>query len=258
MDRNDHDARLKMDTARILGKDAIHGKLMNQLQGRIKHEYSKLDELQVKKRKTFDFSLHLVPGKHKTLFAVDEGQLTMGEKLLSFNAFELKSEGRAALTGINGSGKSTLLRHIYGFCRKKLTLYIPQELDEKSTANFFARINSLSSGERGEIYSIMAALGSEPERVLAAERPSPGEIRKLLIADAVRKKLELLILDEPTNHLDLDSIEALEAALREYRAGLVLVSHDKNFLEYTTDTEWRIEYIDDKNYSLSFPAGRAF
>ncbi len=249
--RKDHDAKFKMDTARILGKDAIHGKLMNQLQGRIKQDRAKLDSIKTDRKKTFNFALSFEPGRRKTVFSIPEDRLSMGEKVLSFETFELRTEDKAGITGVNGSGKSTLLNHIYQSCRKERTLYVPQELDKQQIRSFFNRINELNSSEKGEIYSIMAALGSEPERVLLGETPSPGEIRKLLIADAIRKKIELLILDEPTNHLDLYSIEALESALHDYRAAMVLVSHDHYFLKNTTTIQWSITENKNNEFHLN-------
>ena len=248
--RKDHDARFKMDVARITGKDAIHGKLLNQMQGRIRQEEEKLSGMGNRKKVKFDFSLHFEPGRYKSLFMLDEGKFEMGEKTLSFSSIQLGPEEKAALAGVNGCGKSTFLRHIYSSCRKNKTLFIPQELESRTVREFFNELNGLTSTERGEVYSIYAALGSAPERLLDVEKPSPGEIRKLLIADAIRKKYELMLLDEPTNHLDLHSIEALETALSEYRAGLVLVSHDHYFLENTTNLKWSITGEDGKNFRL--------
>ena len=94
----------------------------------------------------------------------------------------------------------------------------------------------------------MFRLGSEPERLNqlrdadfsgAENSPgtklSPGEFRKLMIALAVQKPLSLLILDEPTNHMDITSVLALENALASLDCAMIVVSHDKAFLEKTTN-----------------------
>jgi ATPase subunit of ABC transporter with duplicated ATPase domains len=60
---------------------------------------------------------------------------------------------------------------------------------------------------------------------------SPGELRKLMIALAVQKPLSILILDEPTNHMDITSVLALENALSLLDCPMIVVSHDKSFLE---------------------------
>jgi len=247
----DHDAKSKIDAARISGKDAVHGKLLNQLQGRIKQDQKKLEDCQFKNRPSFDFSLKYEPSRRKNLFRLEAGTILMGEKRLSFNNISLKAEDKAAISGVNGCGKSTLLKQIHEVCRCERTLYIPQEIYMENRILFLNKLLQLDSKDKGHIFTILASLGSNPERVLYSENPSPGEIRKLLIADAIRNELELLILDEPTNHMDLPSVEALEKALSEYRAGLVLVSHDKYFLENTTNMKWEISETSENEYCLN-------
>jgi ATPase subunit of ABC transporter with duplicated ATPase domains len=88
--------------------------------------------------------------------------------------------------------------------------------------------------------TVISGLGSRPERLLESHEPSPGETRKLLLAMGVVRQPYLIIMDEPTNHLDLPSIELLEQALSECPCALLLVSHDKRFLEATTYRRWEI------------------
>jgi ATPase subunit of ABC transporter with duplicated ATPase domains len=88
--------------------------------------------------------------------------------------------------------------------------------------------------------NIVSRLGSRPQRLLETTEPSPGEVRKLLLALGITRAPHLIIMDEPTNHLDLPSIQCLEAALRECPCGLVLVSHDQYFLDRLTTIRWHI------------------
>lgn len=85
---------------------------------------------------------------------------------------------------------------------------------------------------------IIHNLGSSPERVLASERLSPGELRKLHLALGVNDDIELLVMDEPTNHLDLPSVECLETALAAAQCALLLVSHDRRFLDRLCPVRW--------------------
>jgi ATPase subunit of ABC transporter with duplicated ATPase domains len=74
--------------------------------------------------------------------------------------------------------------------------------------------------------------------VLESGSPSPGEVRKLLLATGIARRPHLVVMDEPTNHLDLPSIECLEAALAECPCGLLLVSHDRRLLGRLTRVRW--------------------
>ncbi len=68
--------------------------------------------------------------------------------------------------------------------------------------------------------------------------PSPGEVRKLLLALGVAREAQLIVMDEPANHLDLPSIQCLEEALLPCPCGLLMVSHDLVFLRRLTATRW--------------------
>ena len=88
--------------------------------------------------------------------------------------------------------------------------------------------------------TIVSRLGSRPERLLESTEPSPGEFRKLLLALGMTYEPHIIIMDEPTNHMDLPSIECLEQALSDCPCCLVLISHDRYFLEKLTDIRWNI------------------
>ncbi len=88
--------------------------------------------------------------------------------------------------------------------------------------------------------TIFLGRGSCPHRLLDSTTPSPGETRKLLLALGMTRRPHIIIMDEPTNHMDLPSIECLEQALADCPCCLLLVSHDRRFLEKLTQQHWQI------------------
>ncbi|MBS7543436.1 ABC-F family ATP-binding cassette domain-containing protein [Ancylobacter oerskovii] len=159
-------------------------------------------------------------------------------------SFEMIGPERVALVGPNGSGKTTLLQLVAGtlrpFAGRVSTVPDHAMLDQHvglldpgaTILDNFMRLNPASSHN-----ACRAALAGFLFRAEAALQPvgglSGGEILRAGLACVFggTRPPSLLILDEPTNHLDLDSIEAIEAALRAYDGALLVVSHDERFLE---------------------------
>ena len=77
---------------------------------------------------------------------------------------------------------------------------------------------------------------------------SGGQLTKLAFIKLLLQKPDILLLDEPTNHLDIGTIEWLESYLKEYRGAIVLVSHDRRFVDKIADTVYEIEYGITKRY----------
>ncbi|MFL6581710.1 MAG: ATP-binding cassette domain-containing protein [Burkholderiales bacterium] len=156
--------------------------------------------------------------------------------------------------GANGTGKSTLLKLILGEMQpdagsirrgtKLSVAYYDQfraQLDEESTV---ARTIAPGSdyveidGARKHIMSYLGDFLFPPERARAPVKAlSGGERNRLLLARLFSQPANLLVLDEPTNDLDIDTLELLEALLQDYAGTVLLVSHDRAFLDnVVTDT----------------------
>jgi ABC transport system ATP-binding/permease protein len=171
-------------------------------------------------------NIHLTLGRTKLL---DGAELSVGEG------------ERLCLVGRNGSGKSTLLRIGAGlieaeggtrFLQPGATVrYLPQEPSLAGFANTRAYVEAgLAPGDdSNRAYYLLGKLGLTGEE--ATHTLSGGEARRAALARVLAPAPDILLLDEPTNHLDLPAIEWLESELRAMRAALVLISHDRRFME---------------------------
>lgn len=148
---------------------------------------------------------------------------------------------RVALVGRNGSGKSTLLKIAAGlieadrgvrFVQPGATIrYLPQEPDFTGWDTIGAYVaGGLAPGdEEYRADRLIVELGLNAATSTA--NLSGGEARRAALARTLAPAPDILLLDEPTNHLDLPAIEWLEAELKGMRCALVLISHDRRFLE---------------------------
>lgn len=148
---------------------------------------------------------------------------------------------RLCLVGRNGSGKSTLLKIAAGmieadsgehFAQPGATIrYLPQEpnLSGYATTHDYVEAGLQPGDDPNRAYYLLGHLG-----LTGQETPSTlsgGEARRAALARVLAPRPDILLLDEPTNHLDLPAIEWLESELKSMRGALVLISHDRRFLE---------------------------
>lgn len=104
---------------------------------------------------------------------------------------------------------------------------------------------------------VLFGLGFSKEELKApCGHLSGGQQSRLLLAGALLRPAELLLLDEPTNHLDLDGIIWLTELLKNHKSAMVLISHDREFLDAVTNSTWELEGGELRHYPASFSASR--
>ena len=172
-----------------------------------------------------------------------------GKPLLEGAEISVSPGERLALVGRNGSGKSTLLRiaaaqtepdkGVRFFQPDATVRYLPQEPDLSGFATVMDYVEA-GLGPGDEPYKaryLLEQLGLTGDEDPA--RLSGGEARRAAIVRVLAPEPDVLLLDEPTNHLDLPAIEWLEKELSSLRSALVLISHDRRFLQNLTNaTVW--------------------
>ncbi len=172
------------------------------------------------------------------------GPLSAGDRtLVGQLSCAVERASRIHLTGRNGAGKSTLIERMaagWDLDPARL-LHLPQEMSQRAMRELIDDLRARPRNERGRILQIVARLGTDPDQLLSTEAPSPGEARKLAMAQGLATEAWLLLLDEPTNHLDLPTVERLEDALTAYPGAVVVVTHDEHFAHLVTNEMWTIE-----------------
>jgi len=217
-------------------------RLKREAAGRLAEAEAKVERL---RRLSFDLPPSGLPAGRIVLaledasFAYDGGRLLF-ERL----SFRIAGPERVAVAGPNGSGKTTLIRLAAGELAPaagRVRLAVPAALldqqaavlrPEETLMEAFARLNPGATANAA--YASLA-------RFLFRNRDAEKRVGALSGGERLRGALacvlsgptppQLLILDEPTNHLDLDSLGAVEAAIRGYDGALLVVSHDRDFLD---------------------------
>ena len=241
---NDHDGRAKRNLAKLTGKNSWAVSQSSALARRAGKAEAGRKEFTPRKEYEMGFWVGVgEKSSRNALVVMEAGEIPLGDgRRLVYPDLRVGPDDRIALTGDNGLGKTTLLRRVVeraNVAEGKL-LVIPQEISEAESRRIHAEVKALGKEELGKVMTSVSRLGSRPGRLLGSECPSPGEIRKILLALGVNRGLHFLVMDEPTNHLDLPSIECLEDALAECPCAMLLVSHDERFLSRLARIRWHL------------------
>ena len=193
-------------------------------------------------------------------------------KIFDGASFFLQEGEKAGIIGINGTGKSTLLKMIAGLeeaddgtvikANQCLVRYLPQnpefDPDETALEHVMGRVvtSQLDEDMRWSIESDAKSLLMKLDITDMAQKTvelSGGQRKRLALATVVLKPCDVLILDEPTNHLDYEMVEWLEDYLRRFRGAIIMITHDRYFLDSVCNRIVEVDkgqtYSYDANYS---------
>lgn len=235
-----------------------------QVQSRIKL-LEKMDKIEIDDIDTSSIHFRFPPAPHsgKVVLETELLNKNYGEKnvLKEVNILIEKGE-KVAFVGKNGEGKSTLSKIIVGetessggVCRLGHAVsigYFAQNqaalLDGEKTV--FETIDEVAVGDvRTRIRNILGSfLFDENDIEKKVKVLSGGEKTRLALAKLLLEPVNLLVLDEPTNHLDMLSKDILKMALMQYDGTLIVVSHDRDFLQGLTDTIYEFSHHKVKQF----------
>ena len=242
-DENDSDARGIGADFKVARAERHLGKLVGARRGELERAAAAVPEHEGGRAVGRSIFVGYEPAPRAHVLRLDTPALFAGDhRVLSDVRVSVGRGARIHVAGPNGAGKSTLVSALVeaSSLPAERLLHLPQDVGPGEAARLLAEVRALPPDARGRALSLVAALGVEPDRLLASAAPSPGEARKLALALALGRRVWALVLDEPTNHLDLPSIERVEAALAGYPGALLVVSHDERFAARVTTERWTL------------------
>lgn len=218
-----------------------------QVQSRIKL-LDKMDKIEVEDIDNSHISFRFPPAPHSGRVTVETEHLTLGYgdlEVLKDVDFHLERGEKIAFVGRNGEGKSTMVKAIVGELAPQkgeiklghqvvIGYYAQnQALMLNPNKTVFETIDEVAVGDiRPKIRTILGSfLFSTEDTEKKVAVLSGGEKSRLALAKLLLSPFNLLILDEPTNHLDMQSKDVLKNALLQYEGSMILVSHDRDFLQ---------------------------
>ena len=203
------------------------------------------------------------------LYQINDGTVSLGGNvILDHIDFEIRGTEKIAVTGANGAGKTTLLQVLSGELEldgddkrmgpgitmsRRLTVGMLKQgvftgddrtVEEELLAacpckDTFERERFEYEQEYDRLFTGFGLKREDKKRLLSSF--SGGEKTKIALIRLLLEKPDILILDEPTNHLDIETTEWLEQYLKQYEKAVVMVSHDRFFLDRTAEVVYELE-----------------
>lgn len=217
----------------------------------------KLDKMDVielareKPKPEFKFKEGRTAGK--LIFETKDLVTGYGEPLSKPLNLRMERGQRIALIGANGLGKTTLLKSILGIIKPfsgEVTLgdtlqigYFEQEVKEKNDKTCIDEIwQDFPGWTQYEVRAALAKCGLTTNHIESKVMVlSGGEQAKVRLCKILNRETNILLLDEPTNHLDVDAKEELKRALKAYKGGILIISHEPDFYNDVATDIWNCE-----------------
>ncbi len=239
LSKGDSDARERIGRAIVSGKDGVAGKFSSNMSARLAKAEDELSRRVVAKRYDHRIGEFGDVARSNYVAHLEAARLSAGEFSIDVPEIWIAPTEHVVLTGANGTGKSLVVKSVVESAPETVkTAFVPQSVGPEERERALKHLRNQDQGMKGRILSIVARLNSDPDKLLDGDDLSPGELRKLMLAEQLVMNPHFLVLDEPTNHLDLGSIEALQESLIDFPGALLLVTHDRLLSEAVTQIAW--------------------
>lgn len=211
----------------------------------------RIEKVREKPKPQFEFLQKAAPGK--LIFETKDLVIGYDKPLTKPLNVRMERGQRIAVVGANGLGKSTLIKTVLGLIKpisgevehgQNLEIgYFQQEENEGNTNTCIEELwQSFPSWEQYRIRAALAKCGLTTVHIESQVKVlSGGEQAKVRLCKILNRETNILMLDEPTNHLDVDAKEELKRALRAYKGGIFLISHEKEFYNDIATDVWNME-----------------
>lgn len=264
-------AKMIEDTEKLINKFRAKANKASMAQSLIK-KLDKIERIEVDEQDNavmnISFPISINPGK--IVLEIEQFEKSFDDKIILKNLnLNIERGDKVAFVGQNGEGKSTLIKAVLDEFDYKGNIkqghnvqigYFAQNqadyLDGEKTI-VDTMIDAADDSNRAKVRDMLGAFlfrGDDVEKKVKVL--SGGERNRLALCLMLLKPINVLLMDEPTNHLDIASKNVLKQALKSFEGTLVIVSHDRDFLEGLTDKVYEFknqnikEYLGDINYFL--------